>query len=61
LISTKQNKENKMKERTIAGCLVSLLLLGGLFAARATDALYVAVAIGFFLLCLAYVEGCGKL
>ncbi len=50
-----------MKERIIAGSLVSLLLMGGLFAARATDALFVAIAAGFFLLCVAYVDGCGKL
>jgi succinate-acetate transporter protein len=50
-----------MKERIIVGCLVSLLLMGGLFAAQATDALYVALAVGFFLLCVAYAEGCEKL
>jgi succinate-acetate transporter protein len=50
-----------MKEKTFVGGLVSFLIIGSLLATKSTDAIYVAVAILFFLLCIAYMEGCGRL
>jgi len=50
-----------MKERTFVGCLVTFLVIGSLIAMGKTDAIFVAVTIGFFLLCIAYAEGCGRL
>jgi succinate-acetate transporter protein len=50
-----------MKERTFVGGLVAFLVIGSLLATKSVDAIYVAVTIGFFLLCIAYAEGCGRL
>jgi succinate-acetate transporter protein len=50
-----------MKERTLVGGLVSFLILGSLLATKSMDAIFVAVTIIFFLLCIAYAEGCGRL
>ena len=50
-----------MKERTFVGGLVSFLVIGSLLATKSTDAIFVAVTIGFFLLCIAYAEGCERL
>jgi len=50
-----------MKERTFAGCLVAFLIIGGLVASKSADALFIAATVGFFLLCIAYAEGCGRL
>jgi NADH:ubiquinone oxidoreductase subunit 6 (subunit J) len=50
-----------MKERTFIACLVTFLILGSLVATMSTDAIYVAVALGFFALCIAYAEGCSRL
>ncbi len=50
-----------MKERTIAACLVTLLLIGGLFATKSTDAIFVVATLVFFLICIAYAEWCSRL
>ncbi len=50
-----------MKEKMFAGAFVLLLAITGLAAARSTDAVFIAVTVGFFLLCIAYAEGCGRL
>jgi len=50
-----------MKERIVVGSFVALPVIACLFAARSTDAIFVAVTAGFFLLCIAYAEGCGRL
>jgi hypothetical protein len=50
-----------MNERTLVGYLVAFLILSGLLATKSMDAIFVAVTIGFFLLCIAYAEGCGRL
>jgi len=50
-----------MKERTLVGGFVLLLLIAGLAAAKSPDAIFIAVTVGFFLLCVAYAEGCGRL
>jgi len=50
-----------MKEKTIVGGLVLLLVIAGLAATKSADAVFIAVTAGFFLLCIAYAEGCGRL
>jgi hypothetical protein len=50
-----------MKERTFVGGLVAFLILGSLLATGSTDGIFVAVTVGFFLLCIAYAEGCERL
>ena len=50
-----------MKERTIVITMVALLACVGVLASGNTDVIYVAVAIAFFGLCIAYAEGCEKL
>ena len=50
-----------MKERTFVGGLVTFLIIGSLIATKSMDAIFVAVTLGFFLLCIAYAEGCGRL
>ena len=51
-----------MKERYIITSMVGLLALIGLIAiTRSTDVIYVTIGVLFFGLCLAYVEGCGRL
>jgi succinate-acetate transporter protein len=50
-----------MKERTLIGYLMALLILGGLLTTKSMDAIFVAVTVGFFLLCIAYAEGCERL
>ena len=50
-----------MKERMFAGGFVLLLVIAGLVAVKSTDAIFVAVTVGFFLLCIAYAEGCERL
>lgn len=49
------------KERVIVTAIVGLLIVGGLIAAKATDGIFVATSIAFFLLCIAYAEGCERL
>jgi len=50
-----------MKERTLVGCLVAFLIIAGLAATKSADAIFIAATAGFFLLCIAYAEGCGRL
>jgi succinate-acetate transporter protein len=50
-----------MKERIIVGCFVAIPVIACLVAARSTDLIFVAVTVGFFLLCIAYAEGCERL
>ena len=50
-----------MKERTFVGGLLVCMALGGLLASKSADALFIAASVGFFLLCIVYAEGCGRL
>ena len=50
-----------MKERAFVTGLVAFLILGSLLATGAMDGVYIAASIGFFLLCIAYAEGCERL
>jgi hypothetical protein len=50
-----------MKERTFIGGLAALLVIGGLLATKSADAIFIAATVGFFLLCIVYAEGCGRL
>ena len=50
-----------MKERIVVGCFVAAPLIACLLATRSTDEIFVAVTVGFFLLCIVYAEGCGRL
>jgi hypothetical protein len=50
-----------MKERMFIGGLAVFLVIGGLLATRSADAIFVVATVGFFLLCVAYAEGCGRL
>jgi hypothetical protein len=56
-----KNKEKGMKERTLVGGLAVCLVIAGLSAAKSADAIFIAATVGFFLLCIAYAEGCGRL
>lgn len=49
------------KERAFITGLVGFLIIGSLIATQSTDAIYVAAAIGFFLVCIAYAEWCERL
>jgi hypothetical protein len=49
------------KDRTIVLGVVAFLVVGSLLDAGATDGVFVAAAIGFFMLCIAYTEWCGRL
>lgn len=50
-----------MKERMFVGGLIAFVILAILIVTKSTDAIFVAVSVGFFLLCFAYAEGCGRL
>ena len=50
-----------MKERTLVGGLAACMVIGGLLASKSADAVFIAATVGFFLLCIAYAEGCGRL
>jgi succinate-acetate transporter protein len=50
-----------MKERTFVGGLVTFLVIGSLLATGKTDVIFVAATLLFFLLCIAYAEGCERL
>jgi hypothetical protein len=51
-----------MKERTIAGVIVSLIaLIGVIVASRSTDVIFITSAVGFFGICIAYAEWCERL
>ena len=49
------------KDRTVVLGVVAFLTIGGLLDAGATDGVFIAAAIGFFILCIAYTEWCGRL
>ncbi len=49
------------KERTFVTCLVSFLVLGTLLFTGLTDGVFIAAAVGFFLLCIAYAAWCEKI
>ena len=49
------------KDRTIVLGVVAFLVVGSLLDAGATDGVYIAAAIGFFTLCIAYTKWCGRL
>ncbi len=49
------------KERSIVLGLVTLLVVGILLAAGLTDGVFIAAAVGFFALCIAYTDWCGRL
>jgi hypothetical protein len=50
-----------MKPKILLTGLIALLIFGGLIATGSTDGYYVAAAIGSFLLCALYAEGCARL
>jgi hypothetical protein len=50
-----------MKERTIVTSIVCLLIATAVLLAGNTDVIYVAVAVLFFVICLAYAEWCERL
>ncbi|MCE0521616.1 MAG: hypothetical protein LV480_01750 [Methylacidiphilales bacterium] len=50
-----------MKEKAIVGGIVGLIALVIVVATRCTDAIFVAVSIAFFVLCIVYAEGCDRL
>ena len=50
-----------MKSKALITGVVVVILLGALLALGSTDAWYVAAALGFFLLCAVYAEGCDRL
>ncbi len=50
-----------MKERMFIGGLAAIMIIGGLLATKSADAIFVTATVGFFLLCIAYAEGCGRL
>ena len=49
------------KEQTILFCLGAFLVIGSLVDIGTMDGYYVAATVAFFLLCVAYVEWCGRL
>jgi hypothetical protein len=50
-----------MKERTIVTSAAALLVIGAVLVTRNTDVIYVAVAVLFFIICIAYAEWCERL
>lgn len=50
-----------MNERKIIGGMVAIMVVATIAVTRNTDLIFVASGIAFFGLCLAYVEGCGRL
>jgi hypothetical protein len=50
-----------MKERKIITGIVALLVIGAVLATRNTDAIYVAVSVLFFAICIGYAEWCERL
>ena len=50
-----------MKERMIVTGAVALLLAAVVVLTRNTDAIYVAVTVFSFAVCIAYAEGCDRL
>jgi hypothetical protein len=49
------------KDRSIVLGVVAFLVVGSLLDAGLTDGVFIAAAIGFFALCIAYTEWCGRL
>ena len=49
------------KEKKFIAGLGVFLVIGTLLDIGSTDGFFVAATIGFFLLCIAYVEWCGRL
>jgi hypothetical protein len=49
------------KEKTFLTCLMTFLILGTLLDIDWNDGIFIAATVGFFLLCLAYVEWCSRL
>jgi hypothetical protein len=49
------------KERRFLACLVVFLIVGTLLDIDAADGIFIAAAVGFFLLCIAYAEWCARL
>ena len=50
-----------MKERIVVTGVVAVLAAAAILVTRNTDAIYVAVTVFFFVTCVAYAEGCGRL
>ena len=50
-----------MKERTIVTGIVTVLAAAIVLGTGNTDIIYVFASIAFFVLCIAYAEGCEKL
>jgi hypothetical protein len=50
-----------MKERAVVGAVVALLVMGVIVATFSTDLIYIAAAVFFFALCIAYAEWCERL
>ena len=49
------------KDRSIVLGVVAILVFVGLLLAGQTDGVFIAASIGFFTLCIAYAEWCGRL
>jgi hypothetical protein len=49
------------KEHKFLACLVTFLVMGTLLDTGTTDGIFVAITVGFFLLCIAYAEWCARL
>ena len=50
-----------MKERIVVTGVVALLAVAAILVTKNTDAIYIAVTVFFFVTCIAYAEGCGRL
>lgn len=50
-----------MKERTVVGAVVILLILGVVVATFSTDLIFILATVLFFALCIAYAEWCERL
>ena len=50
-----------MKEKTIVTSVVALLAIAVVLAMGNTDAIYIAVSVLFFVICIAYAEWCERL
>ncbi len=50
-----------MKNRIVVRSVTALVVFGVALATRNTDVIYVAVSVLFFVICIAYAEGCERL
>lgn len=50
-----------MKKQAIVGGIVAVMPIAVMITTRNMDVIFVAGAIAFFGLCIAYAEGCGRL